>query len=1296
MPGFMSSADASEDDGSSSRGYQSQMHSTVPLASTSPPDGSVCRRHDRRRWRPRPTRPAHLRTQSAAAFGLLALLVATVLLPSLQHNRGVLLFVGARELQYSDTTTMRQQIDLNFVKTEKPQYPGNLTQSNSTNSTANGTFAPSTPVPDWSSLFSPPPTSQPSRYPTPSPTDLPSAAPTDPPSAGPTSVPSNEPTSSPSYEPTVSPASPTVPPTLAPTTTTEPQPQPSLEPTPGTDHNDDAPPTAAAPTAATTSSPSSAAPTSNTVTPTPTRFEALGSGTAAPTIQHSRLVGDDNNGLDEPTAAPTRFDDGRSTAEQNVSLVLVPRQVPFEFNATLSNNPNNAGSQQEQLQKLQAIWESYILERLQASFRNDDAAYVQQVRLVLEPVDPSASATNGSDGQQQRSQPQSPPSGPKQRLRRFLQSSASNSTSTTSLRAEGTAVFQADQDRPMSTLTSQTQSNLNPILTKESLQQAIVLADDSGNSEPAWSVESVQATYPASSSSNSNRRPTTVELVFGFFLLFLATFALTYTLYMLIQRCRTQRKLAKQERQQQAMGGSRDPALRKGSVVAKVPPPQPQARSAASVAAGPSLLSPTIVPSSRTRSPLRINSLPTSTLPESTDEDDDNDLEFYPGLGRSTETDTTNNNPQSQPGDNDDDDEESEFGFQLRQAAYVDQAAWDEYQRRKELLAKEASMFQPSAGGAGTLLPAVMTLRRGVYDDDFMDDGDSKAGSTQQHEGFEVDELGRPVVASLDRVRSFPYGDEKDDVLFVVDDDNDPDREETAVISAAAARAAAAAAIARSSYYDDDDDDNPVAAVQSREIRPSVTRPLRSLRALTSRLRGVDAALQDAVEWTPTGMALRSPPKSPLEGDDPNFEPYGDEHKMTLQESWEQDDPVPSVKPAAFSFMYPLQRQHVSDSTKSTTDTQQSSSTGVQAAAVLRASPTGSTWSTGAAVNDGPRDFPTLDRRELLDKPLPSHDEEDRNEDDDDDDDNAGTERMLREVAMINAYVKRYEQQKRMSERVQAADTQMRRDRERGGVDALPNTSSIGAATHGSTEGGDDTGSKSYSAPYEAMDDSASGQKRPMPRPLTTVKEDLARARHVPPGRGRDRDEEYVGDPGFDPDIESPSGSNDGEEDDASQRLGIQRYAAQRPPILSFRQQHSGRDDRASGGRPIPPPPPPPPRTGPSNFSLSRLRRNRAVLDTATAGREEVMTAARDATGSSSHSMLPFDERGDNATAEGAAAAAPTDSAATNQAFKLSPRARRNNADFNDLLSMFEARPSQTIVPPTIHVRGMCDKVREV
>jgi hypothetical protein len=41
---------------------------------------------------------------------------------------------------------------------------------------------------------------------------------------------------------------------------------------------------------------------------------------------------DDDNAMDLPTAAPTRSDgNGRSTAEQNVSLVLVERIVPFEF-----------------------------------------------------------------------------------------------------------------------------------------------------------------------------------------------------------------------------------------------------------------------------------------------------------------------------------------------------------------------------------------------------------------------------------------------------------------------------------------------------------------------------------------------------------------------------------------------------------------------------------------------------------------------------------------------------------------------------------------------------------------------------------------------------------------------------------------------------------------------------------------------------------------------------------------------------------------------------------------------------
>jgi hypothetical protein len=515
-------------------------------------------------------------------------------------------------------------------------------------------------------------------------------------------------------------------------------------------------------------------------------------------------------------------------------------------------------------------------------------------------------------------------------------------------------------------------------------------------------------------------------------------------------------------------------------------------------------------------------------------------------------------------------------------------------------------------------MPALKDMSRGVYAD--RDAGDP--------EGLEVDSLGRPLVATLERVRSFPYGDEKDDALGDVLDDDDPERKETVVISPAAARAAAAAAMARA----------------------AADRGPRNVGNDDARLNDLDLALLDSLEYTPTGMALKSPPKSPLDQEDPNFEPYGDERKMTLQESWEQDEAIPPIKPGAFSFLYPLQRQHVSDSTKSTADTQQSSANaGAPTSVAVRSSPTGSSWSAGAAVSSDLAEFPTLDRRELLGRPLQSYDEADNEEDDDDQE---GTEQMLREVAMINAYVKRYEQQKRMGERVQA-DLQMRRDRSGAFLGNVSSTS-IGASTRGSTEGAE-TASKSSSAPYEAMDDSLSAQKRPPPRPATSVKDDLLRSRQQTIREASWEEEgDYVGDPGFDQDLESPSASNEGEEDDVSQRLGISRYAIQRPiaPIFSFKR--SRRED-PPGGR------------GAASRRLSRLRQNRAVLD----------SAESDELQSSTRSMLPFDEQADRALTPEPPRLSPP---------RVSPRSRTSNADFNELLTMFESRPSHSIVPPTIHV----------
>jgi hypothetical protein len=952
----------------------------------------------------------------------------------------------------------------------------------------------------------------------------------------------------------------------------------------------------------------------------------------------------------------------RSTAEENVEILFVQRTIPFGFVATLERSDNataattgfdtnddaDAEAAAAWRQDLADIWQDYILARLQAGFRNDPGAYVQRVRLNVRLPQVSSNNTSGST-EEERSAPKEPRSQSTQPKKkpsfrgRLLQSTMS-SPRTKTLQVNGSVAFQADQDRALDQLAQQTRDKLDPILTPESLQQALVLSEDaasgSNSRSDSWTVRSVEASYSettgsSSSDSSSKHIPTVAELVIGFFLLFVAVTALAYTAYLLVARWRRRRKQNRQQQHQQ------DPALRKGSVVAKVPASPPPT----SAPASPAAVSSSRRGSSRSLSPIRR----VGTVPTSTDGGED-DLDFEDGtvgirwFGEQNQKegdDGGDNNDAGVgtggPGVDNDDDEESEFGFQLRQAAYVDQAAWEDYQRRKQELAQQAAQLR--ALGGAVLMPTLMDMSRGVYADQ---EGDGvirrSRGVTSNQEGLEVDALGRPLMATLERVRSFPYGDEKDEVLGDVLDEDDPERKETVVISPAAARAAAAAAMARVAT------DGPVRNVDNNDTR----------------LNDLDRALLDSVEYTPTGMTLKSPPKSPLEQGDPDFEPYGDERKMTLQESWEHDDPVPPIKPGAFSFLYPLQRQHVSDSTKSTTDTQQSSANaGAPTSKAVRSSPTDSSWSTGAAIHNDPRDFPTLDRRELIGRPLQSYDE---GENDDDDDDQEGTEQMLREVAMINAYVRRYEQQKRMSERVQA-DLQMRRNK--GSAFLGNNSTSIGASTQGSTDGAE-TASKSYSAPYEAMDDSVSTQRRSPSRPATSVKDDLMRSRQqtIREANWEEEEGDYVGDPGFDPNLDSPSGSNEGEEDDASQRLGISRYAIQRPaaPIFSF--TRSGREDPPGG------------RGAPSRL-LSRLRQNRAVLD----------SAGDDGPENSSRSMLPFDERVDQATAAASAAIAtlrpePPNSSPT----RVSPRSRSKNAEFNELLTMFESRPSHSIVPPTIHV----------
>lgn len=879
--------------------------------------------------------------------------------------------------------------------------------------------------------------------------------------------------------------------------------------------------------------------------------------------------------------------------------MLETRNVPLNFTAVLTNTSPLS------LLDVPGIWEKYVLARLQAAFRRDASAFVQSVYLSLQEEENNLgnNATTASPTQSL--------------LRRYttrkLQRSSTTSNATfgdeqVTLRAMGGAVFQVDKTQK-DAFDTHVQDELSQILTKESLQQALLLGNN-----PAQ-VESVQYTDPSSSTA-SLHRPTTVELVVGFALLAVTLAALAFTLHLVWSKWRRHRRKQKQleERQRNSVVATTKPGVPATAPAMSLPLPHGGSRTSNASSLG------------KSSSPRRLVTLPTTGA----DSEDSEDYYARRGL---TVLSSGGGEPTigDHAEDRDDDDDESEFGWELRQAAHLDLAAWEEYQRRQQELRDEAKQL-------ARMPPPIVSLTLSPDDD---------RGSAVE-EGMEVDERGAPIFsAALLRVQSFPYGDEKESELL---DDRLQDRE-TVTVSAAAARAAASAALA---YATADE----------------------------SRLRDMElGGGASGVEWTESGpvaraMALPSSSSRLLpeidEEEEADFEPYG-EHK-TLQESWDRDE-LPAGKPSAFSFLYPFQRQHVSDSTRSSADTQST------AVAVMRGSPTTSSWSTGAAIMGG-------DGRDSLGQRRDLYERGDDDDDDDDEDGAAATAQMLREVAQINAYVQRYEQRKQQKRHSTTAQ-----DRHTDAIlQDLGSSSFLNAsgATHASTA--DD--SKSQSVPYEAMDDSASARKSPLVENRESVKQALARQRQLPSAlTGRPRVaviDDDVGDPALE-ELESPTGSGDGEEDDdESQRLGIRRYAVQKPPapLLSYspsrpEAQRESRIPRfvppsnpSRTGPPTMPPqrnlhPPPPsglpqPRTV---AGLSGLRRGRAVLDDSTSDVGGVAP---------SESPAPFDE-----AAEGDPAAKP-------KSFRASPRAARNlqhnTPEFNDILTMFESKPSNTLVPPTIHV----------
>lgn len=887
------------------------------------------------------------------------------------------------------------------------------------------------------------------------------------------------------------------------------------------------------------------------------------------------------------------------------------------------------------MDEVEPIWESYILARLQSAYRNDETTFVQDVNLNVVVVG------------------EEPLDGGVRQLRR----------ASLTMDANGAAEFTYDASQMNQQEFEQTASTtMDGIITKSSLQQALLLADN-----PAV-VTAVENEAPAveEQSKSTAHVPTLAEMIIGFALLFFVILSLLFwarVWWLKRQKALKKRALERQRAQTSyTIGGS-----------AKTPPRNTVGGSAKTPPR-------TIKTSSPSRS--AVMAMPTTTKEDSSDSDSE-----YKGLSDDAESEYES--------------DVSEFGRELQRAASLDRKAWEEFQRKKMELEAETRGLGRVEAAKPTII-GVAERKVAMY------------GSTasQGGEGIEAVDTRGLSGMPVNPVSSFPYGDE------------------------------------------------------------------RGMAAVTRKQEELELTLNDAVEWTPNGISLRVPEEYEDGGE---FEPYGDSKKKSLQESWDLDAvPVEDTDgPSAYSFLYPLRRQQLSDNTKQSTPTITSDS---ETSNAVRASP--NSWSTGAAVASVSKVAPSPSPPEV-----PAVSTDDSSAVDSATSDGEDPAEMLKEVARLTAYVKSYEQRKQYS-------TQKQREAE----ESL-NISSINASalhppssfTNSSMMTQTSTESRSLpSASYQALNDSSMSSISRLPPPRKDSKPvsasqspaksglrlqprrrvtDLPSAKPVPPSRKyaglfpvpqRRRPEPAVeredppatAKPGpkksgpieWDPDkdpveqwkqslvdspdsdaighrlptmsfsaededdpslgpLDSTSGSSV-DDDEQSQRLGISRFTVQRPtvPMLSFKQAEA-EDDPDTDPLPSPPNLGPSPaaatvgassrfnsrplgRAGQSFAELSRpMAASRSGLASMRANTRPVMdgTVASEETGSVTNaSSAPFDERRSRqqATAEPQMSPPSQRESFTVGSFKLSPRTRSKNVNFNNIVSMFESKPHTSVKPP--------------
>jgi hypothetical protein len=334
----------------------------------------------------------------------------------------------------------------------------------------------------------------------------------------------------------------------------------------------------------------------------------------------------------------------------------------------------------------------------------------------------------------------------------------------------------------------------------------------------------------------------------------------------------------------------------------------------------------------------------------------------------------------------DEGDAASDFGRELEQAASLDQAAWEDFQRQKQAMDEGQRVYASSPG-------------RSVYQTVGIASSPYRANSGQE-QGVEVDAGGIP------RTSSFPYGDEGDPEM----PSNPPGVQRQAItLTADDAVSWTATGVAlnvtgmakkknngyEGAQKEEDKGWNPYkdsparSGIASSTPERSPARQAPDTEILSVRRPGYGTS-PDRETSRPVSYET-SPDRNdarPLSyGESPDRKSNGESFATTLKEE----------KPSQYSFLYPLMKQDPSPVNDRASPTDSSADS---AAAGARSSPT--SWST----------FMGLGRA----SPPPVDDSENDNPDD------SMTDEMVKEVDELAQFVKQYEKKK---------ETRKQKDKER-------------------------------------------------------------------------------------------------------------------------------------------------------------------------------------------------------------------------------------------------------------------------